>query len=56
MEKRIALWEDLDRRYNDLNVLFEFAENGEVDNKEIKNELKSYKKIIDDLCKLANPK
>tara|TARA_Y100001980_G_C14553954_1_gene339883 strand:- start:1578 stop:2648 length:1071 start_codon:yes stop_codon:yes gene_type:complete len=49
LEKRIALWKDLDRRYNDLNVLFEFAENGEIDNKELKNELKSYKKIIDDL-------
>ena len=25
LEKRIALWQDLDRRYNDIKVLFEFA-------------------------------
>ena len=43
------MWEDLDRRYNDMKVLFEFAEIGEVEIDEIKNELKVYKDIIDDL-------
>jgi len=43
------LWEDLDRRYNDMKVLFEFAEIGEVEIDEINIELKAYKDIIDDL-------
>ena len=43
------MWEDLDRRYNDMKVLFEFAEIGEVEIDEIKNELKAYKDIIDDM-------
>ena len=47
--KKIALWEDLDRRYNDMKVLFEFAEIGEVEIDEIRIELKAYKDIIDDL-------
>ena len=49
IEKKIALWEDLDRRYNDMKVLFEFAEIGEVEIDEIRIELKAYKDIIDDL-------
>ena len=43
------MWEDLDRRYNDMKVLFEFAETGEVEIDEIRIELKAYKDIIDDL-------
>ncbi len=43
------MWEDLDRRYNDIKVLFEFAEIGEVEIDEIRIELKAYKDIIDDL-------
>ena len=43
------MWEDLDRRYNDMKVLFEFAEIGEVEIDEIRFELKAYKDIIDDL-------
>ena len=43
------MWEDLDRRYNDMKVLFEFAEIGEVEIGEIRIELKAYKDIIDDL-------
>jgi peptide chain release factor 2 len=49
IEKKIALWKDLDRRYNDMKVLFEFAEIGEVEIDEIRFELKAYKDIIDDL-------
>ena len=43
------MWDDLDRRYNDMKVLFEFAETGEVEIDEIRIELKAYKDIIDDL-------
>ena len=43
------MWDDLDRRYNDMKVLFEFAEIGEVEIDEIRIELKTYKDIIDDL-------
>jgi len=49
LEKKISLLEDLDRRYNDMRVLFEFAESGDIEINEIKIELKDYKKIIDDL-------
>lgn len=49
IEKKIAMWQDLDRRYNDMIVLFEFAESGDIEVDEIKIELKSYMKIIDDL-------
>jgi len=49
IEKKMALWEDLDQRYNDMKVLFEFAETGDVELEEIKIELKAYKKIIDDM-------
>ena len=49
IEKKIALWEDLDRRYNDMQVLFEFVETGEIEIDEIRIELKAYKKIIDDM-------
>ena len=43
------MWEDLDRRHNDIKVLFEFAEIGEVETDEIRNELRAYKYIIDDM-------
>ena len=49
IEKKIALLQDLDRRYNDMKVLFEFAESGDIETNEIIAELKDYKKIIDDL-------
>ena len=49
IEKKIAQLQDLDRRYNDMKILFEFAESGDIDTDEIKSELKDYKKIIDDL-------
>ena len=49
IEKKIVLWEDLDRRYNDMKVLFEFAEAGEIEIDEIRIELSAYKNIIDDM-------
>ena len=32
--------QDLDRRYNDMKILFEFAESGDIEINEIKAELK----------------
>ncbi|MDP6169408.1 MAG: PCRF domain-containing protein, partial [Candidatus Marinimicrobia bacterium] len=46
IEKEIQLWEDLARRNNDMQILFEFAEAGEVELIEIENELEAYKNII----------
>lgn len=49
IEKEIALWSDLTRRHDDMEVLFEFADEGETGLDEIKNELNLYQKIIDDV-------
>ena len=49
IEKKIAQLQDLDRKYNDIKILFEFAESGDIEANEIKAELKSYKNNIDDL-------
>ena len=49
IEKEIALWSDLTRRHDDMEVLFEFAEKGETGLDEIENELNLYQKIIDDV-------
>ncbi|MDP6170044.1 MAG: peptide chain release factor 2, partial [Candidatus Marinimicrobia bacterium] len=49
IEKEIQLWEDLSRRNNDMKILFEFAEAGEVELIEIENELEAYKNIIDEV-------
>ena len=49
IEKEIALWSDLTRRHDDMEVLFEFAEKGETGLDEIQNELNLYQKIIDDV-------
>jgi len=49
IEKEIALWSDLTRRHDDMEVLFEFAEEGETGLDEIQNELNLYQKIIDDV-------
>ena len=41
------LWDDLSRRHDDMEVLFEFADKGEIEFIEIQSELKAYKEIID---------
>ena len=43
--KKIALLQDLDEDII-MKVLFEFAESGEIETNEIKNELKSIKKSL----------
>ena len=49
IENEIKIWSDLDKRNSDIAVLIEFAENGEVEDEEINNELIQYEKIIKDL-------
>ena len=49
IEKEMQLWKDLSRRHNDMEILFEFAESGEVELTEIKNELDVYQSIIDEV-------
>jgi len=46
IEKELALWEDLERRKGDLDVMFEFADAGEMDLSEISGELGEFEKII----------
>ncbi len=41
------LWDDLSRRHDDMEVLFEFADKGEIEFIEIQSELEAYKEIID---------
>jgi len=58
IEKEIELWSDLSRRHDDVEVLFEFAESGEIDLEELKKELRAYYRIIEDVeikLTLGNP-
>ena len=48
IEKEIVLWTDLTRRHDDMEVLFEFVEEGETGLDEVEKELRQYQKIIDD--------
>ena len=49
IEKEIVLWTDLTRRHDDMEVLFEFVEEGETGLDEVEKELRQYQKIIDDV-------
>ena len=49
LEKEIFLWKDLKQRHDDVEILFEFAEEGGIEVLEIQNELNLYQKIIDDV-------
>ncbi|MFH1852377.1 MAG: peptide chain release factor 2 [Candidatus Neomarinimicrobiota bacterium] len=49
LEKEIALWNDLERRHGDLEVLMEFAEAGAATSDEVQLELREYRHIIEDL-------
>ena len=48
IEKEIELLTDLTRRHDDMEVLFEFVEEGETGLDEVEKELRQYQKIIDD--------
>ena len=49
IEKEIEQWNNLSRRHDDMEILFEFAEAGEADLSEIHSELENYKSIIDEI-------
>lgn len=49
LEKEINLWTDMERRHGDVEILFEFAQEGEASLDEIKTDLFSYQKIVDDI-------
>ncbi len=49
LENNIKVWDDLEKIHDDITVLLEFAESGEVEDKEIIDELNNYEKIINDL-------
>ncbi len=49
LEKEIKLWENLEVRHGDVEILFEFANEGESTPNEVNKELAEYKKIVEDL-------
>jgi len=49
IEKQLSLWLDLTRRHDDMEILFEFADTGDVDILEIKKDLKDYINIISEV-------
>ena len=49
IEKEIQLWENLEIRHGDVEILLEFAEAGESTPKEVLTEFNEYKKIVEDL-------
>ncbi|MEC7746656.1 MAG: peptide chain release factor 2 [Candidatus Neomarinimicrobiota bacterium] len=58
IEKEIGFWQDLGRRHDDMEILFEFAEAGETDFNEIQTELNSYESNIEEIevrLLLGNP-
>ena len=46
-ERELKLWDDLDKRYNDLEILFEFANDGEPFFDEISDQLKIYEELVE---------
>ena len=49
IEKEISLWKKIDRSLNDVNVLIEFYESGDVSIEEIKTELKNFVDSVHDI-------
>lgn len=49
IEKELELWQDLERRHGDLEVLFEFAKSDEESVSDIVEELSEYESKIDDI-------
>jgi len=44
LENNIKVWSDLEKRHGDITILFEFYESGEVEEKEVVDELNEYEK------------
>ena len=49
IEKEIGFWQDLGRRHDDMEILFEFAEAGEIDMDELQTGLDSYENDIEEI-------
>ena len=49
LEKEINLWKDLDQRHGNVEVLLEFAAEGETSLEEVNSELSSYQNIVEEL-------
>lgn len=49
IEKELELWQNLERRHSDLEVLFEFAESDEASGSDIVEELSKYESEIGDI-------
>ncbi len=49
IEKELETWQDLERRYSDLEVLFEFAESDEASESDIEKELSEYESAVDEI-------
>ena len=49
LEKEINLWKDLDQRHGNVEVLLEFAAEGETSLEEVHLELSSYQNIVEEL-------
>ncbi len=49
IEKELELWQNLERRHSDLEVLFEFAESDEASESDIVEELSKYESEIGDI-------
>ncbi len=49
LEKELALWNNLEKRHSDLEVLLEFAAEGEVSLHEVERELTTYRKLVEEV-------
>tara|TARA_B100001123_G_scaffold207940_1_gene235477 strand:- start:1843 stop:2937 length:1095 start_codon:yes stop_codon:yes gene_type:complete len=49
IEKEIYFWQDLDRRHDDMEILLEFAEAGDMDMDELQTGLDSYENDIEEI-------
>ena len=49
IEKEIYVWQDLSRYYDDMGILFEFADAGDVDLNEIQTELNHFEAKIEEI-------
>jgi len=49
LEKELALWTNLEKRHGDLEVLLEFAAEGEVSLEEVASELATYRDLVEEV-------
>ena len=49
MEKEINIWSEIERKHNDVDVLFEFYEEGEISLDDLIIEVNQYNKVIEEL-------